>query len=374
MRHNSDGSSSGFIARMLQSNRFSSTLRFSLLSALFLPLHGFSSSGITPLQASLPQKTLTVVGVEGNSTFFKEDQFLHGFGYDLARAYARDLKLEFKFKTASNNAAALDMVKKGQADFALTTAQPELIEKKTLIALNMSCGASTTLAQHGLNTDLSWSFRDATDPVAATANGFLCSHKDQGTLSKLAAFYDRNVMNKTAQQVFYKDISTRLPFYKASFQKTAKQHKLDWHLLAAIGYQESYLNPASVSPTGVTGLMMLTQSTAREMGVVDRTDPTQSIQGGAQYFRLMLTQYRHIPNPDQVWFALAAYNMGPGALDKVRNSVKRKGKNPDNWVNVYQYLSANSKANPRYNQCITYVTRIRAYLENIKQNQKLARI
>ena len=119
---------------------------------------------------------------------------------------------------------------------------------------------------------------------------------------------------------------------------------------------------------------MLTQSTAREMGVVDRTDPTQSIQGGAQYFRLMLTQYRHIPNPDQVWFALAAYNMGPGALDKVRNSVKRKGKNPDNWVNVYQYLSANSKANPRYNQCITYVTRIRAYLENIKQNQKLARI
>jgi membrane-bound lytic murein transglycosylase MltF len=88
----------------------------------------------------------------------------------------------------------------------------------------------------------------------------------------------------------------------------------------------------------------------------------------------MLTRYKNIAEPDQVWFALAAYNMGPGALNKVRSAVKRQGKNQNSWVDVYQYLSANSKANPRYKQCITYVTRIRAYLENIKQNQQLARI
>lgn len=374
MRHNSGGLSLKPAIAFFQPNRFSLTSRIVLLSTLFLPLHSFSSSPATQYDKVTGKKTLTVVGVEGSSTFFKKDQFLHGFGYDLARAYASDLNVGFKFKTASSNTAALEMVKKGQADFALTTAQPALVEKKSLIALDISCGDPKTLSRYGLSTRLSWSFRDATDPIAATANGFICNNKQQGTLSKLAAFYDRNVMNKTAQQVFNRDIRTRLPVYKASFQQTAKKHQLDWHLLAAIGYQESYLNPASVSPTGVTGLMMLTQSTAKEMGVVDRRDPTQSIQGGAQYFRMMLKQYKHIARPDQVWFALAAYNMGPGALDKVRSTVKRKGNNPDSWVDVYHYLSSNSKANPRYKQCLTYVTRIRAYLENIKQNQQLARI
>lgn len=368
MRHNSDGSS------LARSNRLSFTYRFALLSALFIPLHGFSNSSVSQYDQILSKKTLTVVGVEGNTTFFKEDRFLHGFGYDLARAYADDLKVDFKFKVAKNNAAALDMVKQGQADFAMTTSPVQAIEAKSLMALNVSCGAQNTLTQHGLNNNLSWTFKDADDPLAATANGFICNQKQQGRVEKLAAFYDQNVMNNYAKQTFYKDITTRLPIYKASFQKTAKQHNLDWHLLAAIGYQESYLNPASVSPTGVTGLMMLTQGTAKEMGVADRTDPVQSIQGGAQYFKLMLTQYKSIPNPDQIWFALAAYNMGPGALDGVRNKVKRSGKNPDSWVDVYNFLSSNARVNSSYKQCITYVTRIRTYLETIKQNQNLARI
>ena len=71
----------------------------------------------------------------------------------------------------------------------------------------------------------------------------------------------------------------------------------DWHLLAAIGYQESYLKPNSVSPTGVRGLMMLTSSTAKAMGVQNRTDPHQSIQGGAKYYDLMLDKFSDVPYP-----------------------------------------------------------------------------
>ncbi|MFX6907547.1 transglycosylase SLT domain-containing protein, partial [Acinetobacter baumannii] len=88
-----------------------------------------------------------------------------------------------------------------------------------------------------------------------------------------------------------RDLSTRLPIYKASFKQSAAKYDLDWHLLAAIGYQESYLKPESVSPTGVRGLMMLTNSTARAMGVSNRSDPAQSIQGGAKYYDLMLTEF-----------------------------------------------------------------------------------
>lgn len=368
MRHNSDSSNS------TTSRRLKSTFRFALFSTLLVPVYSFSNSPVSQYDNMLNKKTLTVVSVAGGSTYFNEDKFLHGFGYDLARAYAKDMKVGFNFKTVKSNTAALDMVKKGQADFALTTAQPKSIESKSLIALNVSCGAESTLKKHGLDTNLSWAFKDAADPLAAAANGFICDAKQKGELSKLAAFYDRNVMDNYAKKAFYKGISTRLPVYKASFQKNAAKHQLDWHLLAAIGYQESYLDPTSVSPTGVTGLMMLTQNTAKAMGVSNRRDPSQSIEGGAQYFRLMLTQYKTIPGSDRIWFALAAYNMGPGALNGVRNKVKRKGDNPNNWADVYAYLSSNSKANPRYRQATTYVTRIRAYLENIKQDQNLARI
>ena len=51
-----------------------------------------------------------------------------------------------------------------------------------------------------------------------------------------------------------------------------------------MGYQESHLDANAVSPTGVRGLMMLTNNTAKAMGVSDRVDPYQSIGGGARYF------------------------------------------------------------------------------------------
>lgn len=361
--------------RVLRSQNAVNTMRFGLLStAALMPLQGFSDTHVSQYEKIMSRKTLTVVGVEGNSTFFHEDEFLHGFGYDLARGYANDLDVKLEFKTAKNNQAALEMVKKGLADFALTTADSNKIEEKNLTALNISCGNQQALEKNGLNTNVSWTFRDASDPLASTANGFICNNNQKGTLEKLASFYNRNVMDDYAKKVFQKDISNRLPIYKASFQRTAKKTDLDWHLLAAIGYQESYLKPSSVSPTGVTGLMMLTQSTARAMGVSNREDPTQSIEGGGKYFKMMLANFEEVPNPDRVWFALAAYNMGPGALNSVRTKVRRSGRNPNSWADIYQFLSINAKRNGSYRQCTQYVTRIRAYLENIKQDQKLATI
>ncbi len=69
-----------------------------------------------------------------------------------------------------------------------------------------------------------------------------------------------------------------------------RKRKVDWRLLAAIGYQESLWQPAVTSKTGVRGLMMLTQNTAQAMGVSNRLDPKQSIMGGAKYLAYMKDQ------------------------------------------------------------------------------------
>ena len=78
---------------------------------------------------------------------------------------------------------------------------------------------------------------------------------------------------------FQRRIDDRLPTYQPLFESAAGED-IDWRLLAAISYQESHWDPDARSPTGVRGLMMLTNDAAKQLGVEDRTDPVQSINGG----------------------------------------------------------------------------------------------
>jgi hypothetical protein len=79
-------------------------------------------------------------------------------------------------------------------------------------------------------------------------------------------------------------------------------------LIHGIIHQESGGDANAVSPTGATGVMQLTQATAKQMGVTDRTNAEQNIKGGTQYFAQLLNQYK---DPK---LALAAYYSGPGAI------------------------------------------------------------
>ncbi|WP_180114888.1 transglycosylase SLT domain-containing protein [Acinetobacter sp. YH12140] len=345
------------------------------LSTVLIPFHSINASKTAhQYDAVVNSNKLTVVAVANPAIVFQDGKHRHGFGYDLARNYAESLNVQLDFKTVNDNATALKMVAKGQANFAMTTAEMSTIEAKHLTSFSASCGDTVSLKKNGLNSNLNWVFKNADDPLSQTASGFICRAKQNGAIGQLASFYNRNVVKQDSWNVIQRDLSKRMPIYKASFKNTAKQYDLDWHLLAAIGYQESYLKPDSVSPTGVRGIMMLTNSTAKAMGVSNRTDATQSIQGGAKYYDQMLNRYSNIPYPDRNWYALVAYNMGPGAVSQIQKRVQSQGKNPNKWVNLYAYLDRNKASNSRYRQAVQYVTRIRAYLEHIKTTPQLVNI
>mgnify|MGYP000894221055 CR=1 FL=1 len=134
-------------------------------------------------------------------------------------------------------------------------------------------------------------------------------------------------------------VNTVLPHLKPHFLEAERVSGFDWRLVAAIGYQESHWDPLATSPTGVRGLMMLTEDTAERLQVKDRLDPRESILGGARYLGVMADGLPpRIAEPDRTWLALAAYNLGIGHLEDARILAQRKGLSPDRWDDVKRAL------------------------------------
>ncbi|MFT4021681.1 MAG: transglycosylase SLT domain-containing protein [Acinetobacter sp.] len=354
-----------FSLKMLATSLPVQLIAFSLS---MVPLAINANKTTNQYQQVLDQNTLTVVAVKNSTTVYDDGQYLHGFGYDLMRNYAESLNVNLEFKIVDNNATALNWVKNGKANLALTNADSYSIERMHLSTFDASCGDFNTLQKNGLDSQLNIVMKDAEDPLAQTASGFTCQAKMDGSMNHLASFYNHNVVEDESWQSIEQNLQKRMPIYRASFKRAAQQYNLDWQMLAAMGYQESYLKPDAISPTGVRGLMMLTDNTAKAMGIANRSDPEQSIQGGAKYFDSLLEQYSDIATPDRHWFALVAYNMGPGAVALIQKQLTQQNIDPNKWVNLYAYLQQHSTSNARYRQALQYVTRIRAYLEHIQSS------
>lgn len=174
----------------------------------------------------------------------------------------------------------------------------------------------------------------------------------------------------------HRRIDERLRPYVDAFQEAAEENEVAWTLLAAQAYQESHWDPLAKSPTGVRGMMMLTQVTAKEVGIDDRLDPIQSIQGGAVYLRRMLNRVEKWGvNEDAMAFALAAYNVGFGHLQDARKLTESDGADPNRWADVAErlpllsdpeYFSQTRYGYARGSEPVRYVRRIRGYRETIQ--------
>jgi hypothetical protein len=114
--------------------------------------------------------------------------------------------------------------------------------------------------------------------------------------------------------------------YEKWFEQAGSSYNIAPALLKAIAMAESNFNPAAVSGAGAVGLMQFMPATAQGLGINPR-DPGQSIMGAGQYLRSLLDRFGN-----NVQLAVAAYNAGPGAVEKyngippyqeTRNYVKR---------------------------------------------------
>ncbi|MCL6417687.1 membrane-bound lytic murein transglycosylase MltF [Aestuariirhabdus sp. Z084] len=171
---------------------------------------------------------------------------------------------------------------------------------------------------------------------------WLVDYREQGRLREVESHYYAHIPNYdyVDLRAYHRRIEERLPRYQEMFEVVAERYGIPWQLLAAQAYQESHWNPKAKSPTGVRGMMMLTQNTAQSVGVTNRLDARQSIEGGARYLKKMMDRIPEsvTDNRQRLQFAMAAYNVGMGHVHDARTLTRKLGKNPDNWLEVREVL------------------------------------
>ncbi len=207
--------------------------------------------------------------------------------------------------------------------------------------------------------DLGWMIRQGSPELKAAIDEFARTHR-QGTLfgNSVREKYvgsDRFVRNALAE-----DDLGRFRGTVDLFRKYGEQYALDHLLLLAQGYQESRLKQATQSPAGAIGIMQLLPSTGAAMQVGDITELEPNIHAGAKYVRTLIDDYFDEPGINELnrtLFAFAAYNAGPGRVQRLRWRAAARGLDPDSWLNNVELIAAEQIGS----ETVTYVANIYKY-------------
>ena len=229
---------------------------------------------------------------------------------------------------------------------------------------------------------LAWVLRKKDTDMQFLINDWFSEYKDSGKLEEVMHRYYGYIegFDYVDVRAYQRKIKSHLPKYIKSFKQTAIKNKINWTLLAAQAYQESHWRAKAKSPTGVRGMMMLTRTTAKELGIKNRLDANSSIKGGALYLNKLKKRLpESVSEPDRTWIALAAYNVGMGHIWDARKLATELNKNPDSWQELATVLPLLTKKKYYKNlkhgytrgyEPVSYVKNIRDYQDMLEKIMK----
>jgi membrane-bound lytic murein transglycosylase F len=268
-----------------------------------------------------------VEDLEGLSIMVGDDT---SYSESLKRLQEDGFDVNFTTTSEYSTEELLDMVAKHEIDCT--------VADSNIYALNLKFFPEISLAfSISPREQLAWLLPKNSKKLEADMYTWLNDFNQKGKMTELKDHYFSYLLffDYYNTKVFYKRLKSRLPKYKKYFEAVATRYGIPWTLLASVSYQESHWNPRAKSFTGVRGLMMLTKSTARILGVKNRLDPQQSIIGGTRHLNQMIKFVpKGVEGENRLKFALAAYNIGLGHIKDAQKLAVKLGLNKNIWSDI----------------------------------------
>lgn len=189
---------------------------------------------------------------------------------------------------------------------------------------------------------IGWAVRNNSPVFKKAINDWLKEMKKQTDYYVIYNKYFKNSRSfrKRVRSEFYSLNNNRISKYDPLIKESAEKIGWDWRMLSSLVYQESRFDPNAGSWAGAKGLMQIMPATAEELGVEDRMDPMDNVEGGTKYLTEIWNDYTEIPDSVQrLKFTMAAYNCGYYHVEDARRLAIVENLDPNVWdENVEQMI------------------------------------
>lgn len=312
---------------------------------LVAPGELLDTAGSRNVQASDPivhDVPLVLVGVRGQRGFRHMDQLagrtlslptgsaadeaLHQLNRELASRKLAPVKIEW----VDPSLAVEDVLEMVQAGiYPLTLVEQPIAERWARVMPKLRLDRDLTLNTQG---DINWFVRDDATLLRASIDGFLKRYKpapNQDVVFEKAYKNTYRVNNPMVRGNIQK-----LEQLRPVLQRHADAQGMDWLDLAALAFKESRLDPGAKGSGGATGLLQITPSAARRVGVANIQNPENNVRAAARYMALIQRKFfasSKVNERERMAFVLAAYNMGPERVQSMRQEARKRGLNPNQW-------------------------------------------
>jgi membrane-bound lytic murein transglycosylase MltF len=207
--------------------------------------------------------------------------------------------------------------------------------------------------------DIAWMIRKNSPKLKAEIDGFAKQYGQKSDFGKALVKKYAGSLRVVKPATSASEIKK----YEATvglFRNYSAKYDMDYLLMMAQGYQESLLDQNAKSEVGAVGVMQLMPATGKEMNTGDIMQIEPNIHAGIKYVSLMRDEFfanEPMDARNKILFSFAAYNAGPGRVQKLRKEAEKRGLNPNVWFNNVELIAARRIGE----ETVTYVSNIYKY-------------
>ena len=272
---------------------------------------------------------LVVTMTRGIDSYEEIDDTVMGIQLALVQSFADDNGLELQVNLAEDTTQMINILKEKNADIIATLVPTTVIDSAELT----SAGSKDSVSH------LSWAIRNNQPKFEKVLNEWYSDAlRDSLENVMIQCLRKRHEVRKQSIPPYISLEDDVISIYDEHFKANADMAGWDWHLIAALCYEESGFDPNAISGAGARGLMQIMPATAEKYNVKEYLAPRENIELGCKIIAALNEDFKDITGKERIKYVIAAYNGGSAHVRDAMALAQKNGKNPKNWDDVSFYI------------------------------------